>query len=348
MPLCSKRWHPDWNRPDSGGMRVVKKSIMLQARIAAAVTVCSALLSPVAGAQPFPAKPVRLVIGFAPGGGTDVLARMIMQPLSEGLGQPVIPDNRAGADGVIASEIVAGAAADGYTLLITSSSHAINPGIGRKMSYDTLRDFAAVTQTASQQIILVVHPSLPVKSVRELIDYARAKPAALNYGTSSNSVQLSMELFKSMVGISITHIPYKGSGPMLNDLLGGQIQLTFGASVATLPQVRAGKLRALAIGDSKRSALMPELPTVAEAGVPGYQSVIWSGILAPARTPRPVIDRLNQLLVRVLQRPDIKERLVQLGSDPVGSTPEQFHAFIGSEIEKWGKIARLAGVKAED
>ena len=311
--------------------------------------VCAALsIIPSVYGQSFPTKPIRLVIAFAPGGGTDVLARMIMKPLSEGLGQPIIPDNRPGADGVIASEIVAGAPADGYTLLITSSSHAINPGIGRKMSYDTLRDFAAVTQTASQQIILVVHPSLPVKSVRELIDYAKAKPDSLNYGTSSNSVQLSMELFKSMVGIRIAHIPYKGSGPMLNDLLGGQIQVTFGASVATLPQIRAGKLRALAIGDSKRSAIMPELPTVAEAGVPGYQSVIWSGVLAPARTPRQVIDRLNGVFVRILQQPDIKERLVQLGSDPVGSTPAQFSAFISTEIEKWGKIAKVAGVKAED
>ncbi len=317
--------------------------------LTAALQVCAALLIALhAAAQSFPTKPVRLVIGFAPGGGTDVLARMLMQPLSEALGQPVIPDNRAGADGVIASEIVVGAPADGYTLLITSSSHAINPGIGRKMSYDTRRDFAPVTQTASQQIILVVHPSLPVKSVRELIDYARAKPDALNYGTSSNSVQLSMELFKSMVGIRIAHIPYKGSGPMLNDLLGGQIQLTFGASVATLPQVRAGKLRALAIGDAKRSAIMPDLPTVAEAGVPGFQSVIWSGVLAPARTPPQVINRLNGALVRILQQPDMKERLVQLGSDPVGSTPEQFGAFISAEIEKWGKIARIAGVKAED
>ncbi len=313
------------------------------------VPACAALwIAPSAMAQSFPTKPVRLVIAFAPGGGTDVLARMLMQPLGEVLAQPVIPDNRPGADGVIASEIVAGAPADGYTLLITSSSHAINPGIGRKMSYDTLKDFAPVTQTASQQIILVVHPSLPVKSVRELIEYAKAKPDALNYGTSSNSVQLSMELFKSMVGIRIAHIPYKGSGPMLNDLLGGQIQLTFGASVATLPQVKAGKLRALAIGDAKRSALMPELPTVAEAGVPGYQSVIWSGVLAPARTPRSVIDRLNGALVRILQQPELRERLVQLGSDPVGSTPEQFGAFIRTEIDKWGKIARIAGVRAED
>jgi tripartite-type tricarboxylate transporter receptor subunit TctC len=321
----------------------------MKRRLWAVMPVCAVLsVIPPAHGQSFPTKPIRLVIAFAPGGGTDVLARMLLQALSEGLGQQVIPDNRPGADGVIASELVAAAQADGYTLLITSSSHAINPGIGRRMSYDTMRDFAPVTQTASQQIILVVHPSLPVKSVRELIDYAKAKPDALNYGTSSNSVQLSMELFKSMVGIRIAHIPYKGSGPMLNDLLGGQIQLTFGASVATLPQIRAGKLRALAIGDSKRSAIMPDLPTVAEAGVPGYQSVIWSGVLAPARTPRPVIDRLHGVLVRILHQPDMKERLVQLGSDPVGSTPDQFGAFISSEIQKWVKIAKVAGVKAED
>ena len=321
----------------------------MKSRLWAIFSICSvASMVPPLYAQSYPTKPIRLVIAFAPGGGTDVLARMLLQGLSEGLGQPVIPDNRPGADGVIASELVVGAPPDGYTLLITSSSHAINPGIGRKMSYDTLRDFAPVTQTASQQIILVVHPLLPVKSVRELVDFAKAKPDALNYGTSSNSVQLSMELFKSMVGIRIAHIPYKGSGPMLNDLLGGQIQVTFGASVATLPQIRAGKLRALALGDSKRSAIMPELPTVGEAGVAGYQSVIWSGVLVPSRTPRPVIDRLNRVLVRILQQPDMKERLVQLGSDPVGSSPDHFGEFIKTEIEKWEKIAKISGVKAED
>jgi tripartite-type tricarboxylate transporter receptor subunit TctC len=309
----------------------------------------AALLSPAHTlAQSYPNKPVRLVIAFAPGGGTDVLARMIMSALGDALGQPIVPDNRAGADGVIASEIVAKSPADGYTLLITSSSHAINTAIGRRLSYDVFRDFAAVTQTASQQIILVVHPSVPAKTVRELLDYAKARPHALNYGTSSNSVQLSMELFKSLSGITATHIPYKGSGPMLNDLLGGQVQLTFGASVATLPHVKSGKLRALAIGDSKRSAFMPELPTVAEAGVPGYQSVIWSGILAPAGTPRAVVNRVNAEVARIVQSPAMKKRLVELGSDPVGSRPEEFDAFIRSEVAKWAKIAKAAGVKAEE
>lgn len=298
--------------------------------------------------QAYPGKPIRLVIPFAPGGGTDILARMISQRLSEAIGQPVIADNRPAVDGLVASELVASSQPDGYTLLIISSSHAINPAIGRKLPYDTLKDFAPITQTASQQLLLVVHPSMPVKSVKELIDYAKAKPGALNYGSSSSATQLPMELFNSMAGVKIVHIPYKGSAPMLNDLLGGQIQLSFAASVSALPQIKAGKLRALAIGDSRRSTILPDLPTVAEAGVPGYQAVIWSGMLAPAKTPRTIIDRMNSEVVRIVQSPDFKQRLIQLGSDPVGSTPEQWGQFIKNEIAKWTKIAKIAGVKAGD
>ena len=315
---------------------------------ATALIIASSLIALRSFAQPYPNKPIRLVIPFAPGGGTDILARMIAQKLSEALGVPVIADNRPAVDGLVASEAVARAVPDGYTLLIVSSSHAINPAIGRKLPYDTLRDFAPITQTASQQLFLVVHPSLPVKSVKELIDYAKARPGGLNYGSSSSAVVLPMELFKSITGTDIVHIPYKGSAPMLNDLIGGQINLAVAAAVSTLPHIKSGRLRALGIGDVKRSAILPDLPTIAEAGVPGYQAVIWSGMLAPAHTPRALIDRINREVVRIVQAPDFRERLVQLGSDSVGSTPEQWGQFIKDEIEKWTKIARIAGVKSTD
>ncbi len=299
-----------------------------------------------APAETYPSKPIRLLIPFAPGGGTDILARMIAQRLSESLGQAIVADNRPAVDGVVASETLVRSAPDGYTLLLVSSSHAINPAIGRKMPYDTLRDFAPITQTASQQLFLVVHPSLPVKTVKELIDYAKARPGQLNYGSSSNAVVLPMELFNSLAGIKTSHIPYKGSAPMLNDLLGGQINLAIAAAVSALPHIKSGRLRVLAIGDSKRSTILPDLPTVAEAGVPGYQAVIWSGMLAPAKTPPAIIDKLYQETARVVLAADFREKLVQLGSDAVGSTPAQWQEFIKTEIDKWGKIAKLAGVKA--
>jgi len=306
------------------------------------------LAAPAWSADNYPSKPIRLLIPFAPGGGTDILARMVAQRLSETLGQAMVADNRPAVDGVVASETLARSAPDGYTLLLVSSSHAINPAIGRKLPYDTIRDFSPITQTASQQMFLVVHPSLPIKSVRELIDYAKAKPNSLNYGSSSNATALPMELFNSMAGIKTTHIPYKGSAPMLNDLLGGQINLSIAAAVSALPHIKAGRLRNLAIGDSKRSTILPDLPTIAEAGVPGYQAVIWSGLLAPAKTPRAIIDKLYKETARVVQAPEFKERLVQLGSDAVGSTPEQWGEFIKTEIDKWGKIAKIAGVKGGD
>jgi len=299
-------------------------------------------------AQSYPSKPVRLLIPFPPGGGTDILARMVAQRLSDALGQPVVADNRPAVDGVVASETLARAAPDGYTLLLVSSSHAINPAIGRKLPYDTLRDFKPVTQTASQQLFLTVHPSLPVKTVRELIDYAKARPQSLNYGSSSNAVVLPMELFNAIAGIKTTHIPYKGSAPMLNDLIGGQINLAIAAAVSALPHIRTARLRALAVGDSKRSVILPELPTMAEAGVPGYQAVIWSGMLAPANTPDSIIERLYRETAALVLSAEFKERLVQLGSDAVGSTPGQWGQFIKLEIDKWEKIAKLAGVRASE
>jgi len=291
-------------------------------------------------AEPYPVKPLRFVIPLAPGGGTDMVARRVAQRLSEALGQSVIPDNRPAVDGVIASEIVARARPDGYTLLFSSSSHAMNVAIGRKLPYDAIRDFSPITQTANQQLILVVHASLPVHSVHELIDYAKARPGKLNYGASSNAVQLPMELFNAMAGIKINYIPYKGSAPVLVDLLAGRIETSFSPAVATLPHVRSNKLRALAIGDLKRSAAFPEIPTVTESGIPKFQATAWTGLLAPANTPAAIINRLNREVVKIVLSPDFKEWITQSGADPVGSTPEEFLSFIKSEIAKWSGIAK--------
>ncbi|MEK6593491.1 MAG: tripartite tricarboxylate transporter substrate binding protein [Pseudomonadota bacterium] len=313
--------------------------------LACAFALCAAASAP-AFAQNYPNKPVRLLVPFAPGGGTDTLARMISQRLSDALGQPVVVDNRPAVDGIIATELAADSPPDGYTLLIVSSSHAINPALGRKLPYNTLKDFAPITQTANQQLLLVVHPSVQASSVKELIALVKAKPGAMNYGSSSNAVALPMELFKTMTGTDIQHVPYKGSGPMLTDLLGGQIQMAIAGAVSSIPQVKAGKLRALAIGDSKRSAFLPDLPTIAEAGVPGYQASIWSGMFLPAKASRALVDRLNREVVKIVQAPDFKERLLGMGSDAVGSTPEAWGKFIETEIAKWAKIAKAAGMKA--
>ena len=299
-------------------------------------------------AETYPDKPVRLVISLAPGGGTDTVARRIAQRLGDVLGQTVVPDNRPAVDGVIATEIVARAKPDGYTLLFSSSSHEMNAALGRKLPYDAIRDFAFVTQTSSQQMILVVHPALPVHNVKELIEYAKARPGKLNYGASSNAVALPMELFKSMAGINVNYIPYKGSAPVLIDLLAGRIELSFSPALATIPHVKSNKLRALAIGDAKRSVTLPDIPTVAESGLPKYQATTWTGILAPAKLPRPIVDRLHRDVVKIVQAQEFREWLIQNGSDPVGSTPEAFQTFVRNEIAKWGALAKTLDLKLQD
>ncbi|MBI3054803.1 MAG: tripartite tricarboxylate transporter substrate binding protein [Betaproteobacteria bacterium] len=273
-------------------------------------------------AQGYPSKPVRLIVPYAPGGGTDVLARMIAQRLTEALNESVVVDNRAGVDGIVGAEIMARAAPDGYTLLIISSSHAINVALGKKLPYDTIKDFAPITQTANQQLLLVVHPSIPAKTVKEFLEYVKARPGKLNYGSSSNATALPMELFKSMTSTDIQHIPYKGSGPMLNDLLGAHVQMSMSGAVSVVPHVKAGRLRAIAIGDLKRSSFLPDVPTVAEGGVPD--------------------------VVRILHVPAFSERISSLGADVVGSPPADWGRFLASEITKWAKVAKVAGFKAGD
>jgi tripartite-type tricarboxylate transporter receptor subunit TctC len=276
------------------------------------------------------------------------VTRAIASALAERLHQPFVVENRPGADTAIGTEYVARSRPDGYTLIAISASHATNPATGQKLRYDSVKDFVPITQTVAQQLLLVVHPSLPVTTVKELIDYAKANPGKLNYGSTSSSTQLPMELFNALAGVRIVNVPYKGAAPMLNDLLGGHIQLAFGPSVAVIPQVQAGKLRALAIGDLKGSAVLPEVPTVAEAGVPGYQATGWFGLAAPAATPRPIVELLHAEVAAIVQSAAFRERLAQLGADPVGSTPEQFGEFIEDEISKWTRIASQAGIKAAE
>jgi len=309
-----------------------------------AAFVCSAPFA--AHAQEYPVRPVRFIVPYAAGGGTDALGRMIAQRLAERLGQPVVVDNRPAVDGILGMEIVAKAAPDGYTLLLVSSSFAINPALGKKLPYDTLRDFAPITQTANQQLVLVVHPSFPAATVRELVARLKAEPGKHNYGSASNATALPMELFKALTGTDIQNIPYKGSGALNNDLLAGHVKIAIGGAAASIPHVRAGRLRALGIGDGKRSSFLPDIPTIAEAGVPGFEATVWTGLLAPARTPRAVIERVNREVVRVVQTPEFRQWLNPLGADVVGSSPDEWGRTIVIEIEKWSKIAQRAGLRS--
>ena len=327
---------------------MIRRHHAVNATIATLATLCAlACPADASAAAAYPDRPVRMIVPFTAGGGTDLVARMIAQKLGESMGQTFVVDNRPAVDGVVGTEIAARSQPDGYTLLQVSTSHAINVALGRKLPYDTLKDFAPISHTANQQLILVVNPALPVRSVKELIALARAKPGSLNYGSSSNATALPTELFKAMTGTQIQHIPYKGSPPMLADLIGGQIQLSIAAAISAIPQVRAGKLRVLAIGDSRRSTELPDLPTIAEAGVPGYQAAIWSGLLAPAGTPAPIIDRLNREVVQVVRAADFRAKLLELGAESVGSTAAEWGAFLRNAIEKWQKIAKRANMRAD-
>lgn len=297
----------------------------------------------------YPNRPIRLIVPFAPGGGTDLTARAIAIKLTEAWGQTVVPDNRAGANGTIAVEIAAKSPPDGYTLTMISSSHSVNSTLYKNLPYDLARDLAPITQATSQPYALVVHPALPTKSVKELIALARSKAEGLTYGSSGlgGLSHLSGALFASLAGIKLVHIPYKGGNPALNDVIAGQIQMLFSTLLQADTQLKAGRVRALAVTTKKRSPAAPELPTMQEAGVAGYEVAGWYGVLAPARTPRAIIDKLNAQIVRILHSPDVQNRLAADGSEAVGSTPEQFGAHIKAEIAKWHKVIQDAGIKAE-
>jgi tripartite-type tricarboxylate transporter receptor subunit TctC len=302
-----------------------------------------------AAAQAYPAKPVRMIVPSSAGGGSDIIARIVAPKLGERLGQQIVVENRAGAGTMIGNEAVARATPDGYTLLLGVSTLATNPAIYRKVPYNALTDFAPITLVLSAPNILVIHPSLPVKSVKELIWFAQARPGQINYasaGTGTNP-HLCMELFLSMAKVSIVHIPYKGSAPAIVDLVAGQVPLSMATMLTGLPHVRSGRLRALGVSSTQRTAVARDVPTISEAGVPGYEAVQWYGVLAPAQTPKDIVARLNRDLVAILQLPDVKERFAADGGDAGGNTPEEFARYIRSETEKWGKVAKAAGIKPE-
>jgi len=298
---------------------------------------------------PYPAKPIRFLVGFPPGGTNDIVARAIAPKFSEYLGQSVVIENRGGANASIATELAARAAPDGYTILLVAPGHATNPSL-LKLNFDSIRDFSFITLAAESQNLLVVHPSFPPRSVKELIAFSKKyPPGTINYGSSGTgtTVHLSAELFQFMTGVKWLHIPYKGGGPGLIALFSGEVSLYFGNVPTVIRQARDGKVRAVATTGLKRTPAAPEIPTVAESGVPGYEVTTAYGVAAPAKTPRPIIERLHADAVRALNSPDVQERLKNLGADPVGNTPEQYTAFMQNEIAKWAKVIRAAGIKGE-
>src|SRR5687767_1982618 len=317
--------------------------------IYAMAAVTALVLASTAAAQaPYPVKPIRFIVGFPPGGTNDIVARVLAPKLSEYLGQQIVVDNRGGANTAIACEIFVRTPPDGYTLMLNAPGHATNPSL-IKLNFDSIKDFAFITIAAESQNLLVVHPSFPPRSVKELIAISKKRAGDINYGSSGigTTVHLSAELFQFMTGVKWVHIPYKGGGPALVGLLSGEFSLYFGNVPTVIRQARDGKLRALATTGAKRTPAAPDIPTIAESGIPGYEVATFYGISAPAKTPRPIIDRLHGEIVKVLNAPDIRQKLQDLGADPVGNTPEQYTAFMQAEIAKWTKVIKAAGIKGE-
>jgi tripartite-type tricarboxylate transporter receptor subunit TctC len=323
------------------------------ARTAAGFAFALAMLPPAAvHAQPqgaYPDKPIRMIVAVPPGGPADTLSRFISPKLSEALGQMIVIDNRAGANGNIAYEMTARAAPDGYTFTAVAAGVAINPSLYREVKFDPVRDFAAITQGINVPNILVAHPSLPAKSVGELVALARSRPGRIVFASAGNGTtgHLALEQFRMFSGIDVIHVPYKGGGPALAEVLAGQAQVLFSIALTATPQVKAGKVRALAITSAHRSPLAPDLPTVAESGFPGFEAIGWFGWVAPAKMPAEIVTRLNREIVQILRQPEMQERLRTLGSDPVANSPAEFAAFIKSEHDKWGQVIRQAKIRAE-
>ena len=301
-------------------------------------------------AQNYPNKPIRLIVPFPPGGGNDVIARLIAQKLSDRFGQQVVVDNKAGANGIVGLQALMQSPADGYTLAVAAAGPmAVNPSLYDKLPYDPTKDFSPITNLVNYPLLLVVHPSVPVKTTLDLVNLAKAKPKQLFFASpgSGNSGHLAGELFNTMAHVQTVHVPYKGQGPALADLLTGQVQMLYSSIPSVLPQVRSGQLTALAVGSAKRLPSLPDIPTLAETGVPGYEAYSWVGIVAPAKTPKAIVTRLNQEIVDILKQKDVAEKLNQQGALPVGDTPEQFGAYIKAEIDKWGSVVRAANIKAD-
>src|SRR5262245_34494169 len=302
-----------------------------------------------AAAQSYPSRPIRFIVPFPPGGGTDITARAVAQKLGESWSQTVVVDNRPGANGTIGADIAAKSAPDGHTITMISSSHAVNAGLYAKLPYNILKDLAPITQATSQPYVLVIHPSVPARSVKELVAVAKAKPGTLNYGSSGTGgiSHLAGALLGSLTGTELVHIPYKGGAPATTDVIAGQIQMVFGTLLLTGQHIKAGRLRVLAVTTPRRWPGTPELPTMQEAGVHGFVITQWYGMLAPARTPQPVVGKLNKEIARLLHQPDVKEKLAADGADAVGNTPEQFGAHIKSEVTKYAKLVKQIGLNPE-
>jgi tripartite-type tricarboxylate transporter receptor subunit TctC len=320
------------------------KNTFLTAIAAAALSVAGSLC-----AQTFPSKPITIVVPASPGGAIDLAARLIGQKMTESMGQPVMIDNKAGATGIIGSDFVAKAAPDGYTLALVASSHAINPSVVKKMPFDTVKGFEPVALTHVVPLVLVVAPSLPVKSVKELVAYGKAHPGELSFASSGagGAPHFSGELFKSMAGLDMTHIPYKGSTLAHPDLISGRTSLMFDTVAAVNVQIKANRVRALAVTTAKRSSILPEVPTMAEAGMTGYETSTWGGLLAPAGTPKATVSKLNAEVNRILALPDVRKTLQDAGIEPGNGSPQQFGDFINSEMVKWAKVAKGANIQPE-
>jgi tripartite-type tricarboxylate transporter receptor subunit TctC len=324
---------------------------MMLRKLLLSVFVAGAAFSQAAGAQSdWPKQPIRIIAPFAPGGNTDVVARVIAQRLQQELGQSVIVENKTGAGGVIAADYVAKSAPDGYTLFMTSTGpQTISPSLMAKIPYDPIKDFAPISNVQSNALVLLVNPSLPVKNVKELIALAKREPGKLNFGSAGigGTTHLSAEMFKSMAGIDLVHVPFRGGAPATTAAMTGEVQITFANLSDALPQMKTGKLRALGVTSAKRQPQAPEVPTIAEAGLPGYECIVWNGLLAPAGTPAPIVKRVSAAVQKIAREQAFKAKMTEIGSVPIGDTPEQFSAFIGKELTRWTKIVKDSGAKAE-
>lgn len=301
-------------------------------------------------AQTFPNKPIRIIVPFPPGGGNDVIARVVAQKLNERLGQQVVIDNKAGANGIVGLQALMQSPADGYTLAVAAAGPmAVNPSLYDKLPYDPLKDFAPITNMVNFPLLLVTHPSVPAKTTLDLINLAKSKPKQLFFASpgSGNSGHLAGELFNSMANVQTVHVPYKGQGPALSDLLAGQVQMLYSSIPSVINQVKSGQLKAIAVGSAKRVPSLADIPTISESGLPGYEAYSWVGIVAPAKTPKEIVTRLNREIVDILKLPDVAEKLNQQGALPVGDTPEQFASYIKDEMAKWGAVVRSANIKAD-
>ena len=326
--------------------------LSIRLRVIIHALACLAGISAATGAhaQVWPARTIRLIVPFPPGGGNDVIARAVAQKLGERLGQQVVVDNRAGANGIVGLQAMMQAAPDGHTIAVGAAGPlAVNPALYEKLPYDPLKDFVPITNMVNFPLLLVTHPSVPAKTTRELVALAKAKPGTLYYSSpgSGNSGHLAGELFNSVAGVKTVHVPYKGQGPALADLLAGQVQMLYSSIPSVLPHVKQGQLNAIAVGSAKRVPSLPDIPTIAESGVPGYEAYSWVGMIAPVGTPKEVIARFNREIVDILKQKDVAEKLNGQGALPVGDTPEQFGLYIKAEMDKWGAVVRAANIKAD-